>query len=511
MDIETFLHKIEDIKPKKELFSTETPATQTSRKATRSKVPSPLKTPIPLDIDGTEFSTPSDSTVTNPPPIQKKKGTQKTNLGIASSSRTLFKETATPKRSIRIQKLNSDASQQSTLKPPPSVTTRSSARNRVSKTPSTIKPKQNDQTPSSKKDKTIGKLSLLGSCVESDRTALMKTFRHIGDGYRLLTQFKCAKSIQAFEKLTKDQLNTGWVLSQIGRNYYEMMQLEKAKGVYERIRKLEPCRLSGMEYYSTILWHDKKAVELSFLANELSDIDHLSPQSWCVVGNCFSVQKKHKSAIKFFERAIQLDPHFTYAYTLIGHEYLAQETWDKAVLYFRDAIRIDPRHYNAWYGLGTVYYHQGRYDYAEYHLKKAVQIHQQSSVLFCSVGIVLISTKRIKEALHYFDLSLKLDPHNPLSRFKKAYVLYLLGNQEDSIGELEELKYYAPKDASIYYLLGKMYRQLNIIDKAMDNLSQALDLEPKNPDQIKKALEDLKNNVDDDEEDYSSIFELQHI
>lgn len=29
-------------------------------------------------------------------------------------------------------------------------------------------------------------------------------------------------------------------------------------------------------------------------------------QAWCVTGNCFSLQKEHDTAIKFFQRAIQV-------------------------------------------------------------------------------------------------------------------------------------------------------------------------------------------------------------
>ena len=39
------------------------------------------------------------------------------------------------------------------------------------------------------------------------------------------------------------------------------------------------------------------------------------------MGNLFSMQKEHENALKFFNRAIQLDPGNAYAYTLCGHEY----------------------------------------------------------------------------------------------------------------------------------------------------------------------------------------------
>ena len=73
-----------------------------------------------------------------------------------------------------------------------------------------------------------------------------------------------------------------------------------------------------------------------------------SPKAWCATGNCFSLQKEHDTAIKFFQRAVQVNPPFTYAYTLLGHEYVLTEELDRAMSCFRQAVRTDSRHYNAW-------------------------------------------------------------------------------------------------------------------------------------------------------------------
>lgn len=84
------------------------------------------------------------------------------------------------------------------------------------------------------------------------------------------------------------------------------------------------------------------------------EIDKFSPESWCVVGNSFSLRREHETAVKFFERALQLDRSFAYAHTLCGHEYVCNEDLEKAIQSFREAIYHDDRHYNAWYGLGKL-------------------------------------------------------------------------------------------------------------------------------------------------------------
>jgi anaphase-promoting complex subunit 3 len=113
----------------------------------------------------------------------------------------------------------------------------------------------------------------------------------------------------------------------------------------------------------------------------------------CVMGNCFSLQKDHESALKFFQRALQLDSHFTYAHTLCGHEHVAMEDFEEGLTCYRNAIRMDPRHYNAWYGLGTIYFRQEKYKLAEFHFRRALHINSRSSVLHCYLGMALHTLK----------------------------------------------------------------------------------------------------------------------
>ena len=96
---------------------------------------------------------------------------------------------------------------------------------------------------------------------------------------------------------------------------------------------------------------------LCYLAKRAIDFDRASAYSCCVVGNCFSLQKEHDVALKFFQRAIQLQvrfpnpnpdpdpnpspnanpnpapnqPDLAYAYTLSGHEYSANDDFEKAM------------------------------------------------------------------------------------------------------------------------------------------------------------------------------------
>ncbi|GAM19434.1 hypothetical protein SAMD00019534_026090 [Acytostelium subglobosum LB1] len=334
-------------------------------------------------------------------------------------------------------------------------------------------------------------------------TELLSLLHTIAQAYQLLCKFSCRAAIECFGALPYEQYNTGWVMTLIGKAYFEMVDYNEANRVFEQVRELEPYRLEGVEIYSTVLWHLKKEVEMSYLANQLTSFDRLSAQAWCVVGNCFSLQKDHESALKSFRRAVQLDPKFTYAFTLCGHEYFSTDDLENAQDCYRSAIRIDPRHYNAWYGLGLIHFRQEKYDAAEYHFRKALSINPTSSVLYCYVGMTLQSNKRYPEALIELQQAIDISPRNTLAKFKKATILYALEMYGEALQELEEFKEIAPKEISLYILIGKVHKKLGNLDQAMESLTIALDMGPENSTYVRSIIDKLY--VEDDVEDVSLI------
>ena len=327
--------------------------------------------------------------------------------------------------------------------------------------------------------------------------------RPLADGLRTFSMFRCEDALAHLRELPRSQYVTGYVLCLVGRAYAEMVNYPEAQRAFEWARTVCPHGLDGMEVYSTVLWHLKKEVELSYLAQECVQLDRLAPQTWCVLGNCFSLQKEHETALRFFQRALQLDPRCTYAHTLCGHEFFANEDFEKAMGCYRNALRLDGRHYNAWYGLGTVYYRQEKYELSEYHFRHALSINSRSSVLFCYLGMAQHALRRNADALTLLQHAIDLDKRNPLAKYEKASVLLSEDRLEDALEELERLKEVAPREASVFFLIGRIHKKLGAADAAMVAFSTALDLKPASADVnlIKSAIEKLHVPDDSEEED----------
>lgn len=330
---------------------------------------------------------------------------------------------------------------------------------------------------------------------------LSNIFQCLCESYRLLSLYQCKSAVQFITHHIAAHYpmhyNTGVVLCWLGKAYLELADYKHAITSYQQCRRLESDRLSGMEYYSTALWHSRAEIELSYLAQQCISFDKYSYISWMILGNCYSLQKDHETALKYFHRAQQLNPFNAYSYTLSAHEHVATEEYDKAISDYRHAISIDARHYNAWYGIGVIYNRQEQWNVAIYHFKHAITINRSSSVLYCYLGMSYFGRQQYDQALSMFNMSEQYDPYNPMPQYQRAQLYVQLHRYNDALQQLNKLHQIAPKEASIYHLQAKIYKQQNQSTDALVCWIHAMDCDVKDRLQIKHAFDKLHTNNND--------------
>lgn len=274
----------------------------------------------------------------------------------------------------------------------------------------------------------------------------------------------------------------------IGRAQYESNDYMKSERVFEGVRKLDPYRIWDMETYSTLLWHLQRTVKLSFLAQELININSRSSQAWIAVGNCFSLQKERAQALTCFGRAAKLDSRCAYAYTLSGHECIDDDL-DKAIGFFQSALRADPRHYNAWYGLGICYLRMSKLRLAEYHFRKAADIHPHNAVLLGCVGMAVERRGAMSEAFTLFDKAVQIAPDNVLVRYRRAKLLIGMRQYNAAIEDLKMLRDLVPEEANVVFQLARAYQMKGQTPEAQQTLLVARDIAPKDMNKLKRLMD----------------------
>ncbi|CAP30128.3 Protein CBR-MAT-1 [Caenorhabditis briggsae] len=337
----------------------------------------------------------------------------------------------------------------------------------------------------------------LGDAVEvsyDDRYKwLFDLYRHISFIEECISTYNWKTADALFAKLDKEiLLNTSMIRLQLGRACFEQSEYRECRVILSDLHERKKWKVEGTELLSTSMWHLQDTHALSALAQTLTTESRERAQSWCVAGNCFSLQRQHTQAIECMERAIQLDKRFAYAYTLLGHELIVQDDLDKASGSFRSALLLSPRDYRAWYGLGLVHLKKEQNTIALTNIQKAVSINPTNRAMLSQRG-------KTDTALVLIDRALTLNPLDVACRFNRARLLFESKRNDECLKELEKLKASSPDEAFIYHLLARVHRRMGNTHLALLSYSWAAELDPRGEQNPTDTNHVTREEYEDDE------------
>jgi Flp pilus assembly protein TadD len=128
-------------------------------------------------------------------------------------------------------------------------------------------------------------------------------------------------------------------------------------------------------------------------------------------------------AAGFFERALQVNPHYTVAHANLASAFIRQQRWEQAVDEFRKVLADTPDDPRARQQLGEVLrllgYQgalKGNLEMAVADWREALRFRPDDAVLHNDLGAVLARLGRTREAVPEFEAALRLDPKNDAVR-----------------------------------------------------------------------------------------------
>lgn len=180
--------------------------------------------------------------------------------------------------------------------------------------------------------------------------------------------------------------------------------------------------------------------------------------AYYALGKLNKVRNNPRLAIKYFQKAVELNPKFTEALIELGalhfremikyyHRYTdtpvplsyrdyAIDDYDKAVSYLKKALRIDAQNKQAAYQLGALYYEMGEYDAIISLFERMLKTYPADRDLNLFLGLAHLSKHRYSTAAQYFKQA--IDQMSPKDRELFLNAEYLVkgkktGPDNDSI------------------------------------------------------------------------------
>nr|pir hypothetical protein F10C5.1 - Caenorhabditis elegans [Caenorhabditis elegans] len=157
-------------------------------------------------------------------------------------------------------------------------------------------------------------------------------------------------------------------------------------------------RFGSKVFVFPIFFLFKKRKMFDFLGNFFFEVFFAYGKYQTDETNYHAIRRDSEHAIKFFQRALRLNPGLAALWVLIGHEFMEMKNNAAACVSYRRAIEIDPADHRGWYGLGQMYDIMKMPAYALFYYQEAQKCKPHDSRLLVALGDIYSKLNRIEDA-----------------------------------------------------------------------------------------------------------------
>ena len=250
------------------------------------------------------------------------------------------------------------------------------------------------------------------------------------------------ESIEAYNQAIKFYPLFKFAYAVRGSSYLNLQKYQQAIDDFNQAIQLDPKNadyyyLRGITYRMLNKYEPARAIDDFTQAIQL---DPKNAQYYYMRGIAYSFFNKHQQAIDDSTQAIQLDPKNAEYYSVRGMQYVILREYKKAIKDFTEAIRLDDK---------SVFYYGYR-------------------------GIAYSGLKQYKQAISDLTETIRRDPKNA------PYTVEGLRYSEFKDNEIF-ISSYNTRISVVYAARGDYHRNLKNYTQAIDDYTQAIKIDPKNP------------------------------
>jgi len=213
----------------------------------------------------------------------------------------------------------------------------------------------------------------------------------------------------------------------LGLCYLALDREDEANKVFDRQAATVPVDVD--ELYLLVKGYSRLS---SAMLSRLAALGKDSYRMYQVRGEYFDLQNAPEEAIREYEKAVELRPDLPSLHYVLGSAYWKHSQLDKAMAEFRRTIELEPSHFMAHYKL----------------------------------GMVLLEKNDPSNALKEFRAALAEQPGLIDGYLGAGKALFLQGNYQAALPQLQRYLELSPDDPTRHYLLYQIFRRLNNVDEA---------------------------------------------
>ncbi|MGD0534503.1 MAG: tetratricopeptide repeat protein [Methanoregula sp.] len=137
---------------------------------------------------------------------------------------------------------------------------------------------------------------------------------------------------------------------------------------------------------------------------------------WVGYGSKSAELKKYEEAIKFYNRALEIDPKFIFALGLKGDAFYLSEKYEDALKCYKQIIEINPAEAKAWQSRGLTQSQINKFEESIQSFDKALELNPKYTIAWNNRGKSLEQLQRYDDAIASYDKALEIDPSYTTAR-----------------------------------------------------------------------------------------------
>jgi tetratricopeptide (TPR) repeat protein len=246
--------------------------------------------------------------------------------------------------------------------------------------------------------------------------------------------------------------------------------IEKAKAYANKTTEKERLFIDASYYYT--IYNFQKSISIS---KQLAKKYPKEKRVWLYIGINYYYLNLFRDAIKYANKALQLDPSFGSPLGIIAYSYAAIGNIDKSIEYFKRYAAACPADANPYDSMGDLYLQAGKFDDAIESYKKALAI-KPDFVSSEKLAFIYALKEDYSEAMKWINYNISINqlPSDKARGYwwKTFYDYWLFGNPYLALKELKQFSYnmelagYNPNKIKNDLLYGFVYLALDQAEQA---------------------------------------------
>src|SRR6266849_2783299 len=290
-----------------------------------------------------------------------------------------------------------------------------------------------------------------------------------------------ASAADLFAKADSAAPGTTDALIHQAKSLVHLQDFAAAEGALRRYIALHAGSDEALYLLGFVLHRENKVSESLEIYTKAAALRTPTGEDFKIVGLDYVLLSDYANAIKWLEKAVELDPKNKEAWYYLGRAYYTRGLLPESRRAFLTVLDLDWHDARAENNLGLILESEAKPNEALEAYRKAIEWQEgsphRSEQPYLNLGSLLLELDRAGEAIALLEKAVELGPDNGSCHLKLG-TAYLRTNQlPEAQRQLEKAERLDPENAAIHYQLGKFYKQTHQMDKARTEFQRTEELQ----------------------------------